>query len=130
MSFEKLGRNWLAAVEGLQDYQKQHPGAERTDPKLVEKQKKVTEERLATEAYNRYTISVRGAPSKVYRILARARVEKEFETLLTTTMPSPTTQDEAIQHMRPLERLGGEFTAWMCKYVAGQSKEQSMDVDV
>jgi hypothetical protein len=41
-------------------------------------------------------------------------------------MPSPTVQDESIKRMRPLERLSGSHTAWMSKYVVGDS----MDVDI
>jgi hypothetical protein len=118
-TFQELRKNWLAAVEALEDYQKD-PGEGCRDPKLIEKQKKeVKKERLAMDAYNRYTIAVRGASSDVYGILVKAQVETEFATLLTTTMPSPTVQDETIQRMRPLERLGGGHTAWMSKYVVG-----------
>jgi hypothetical protein len=126
-TFQELRKNWLAAVEALEDYQKGHPGEECRDLKLVEKQKKeVKKERLAMDAYNRYTIAVRGASPNVLGILATAKVETEFATLLTTTMPSPTIQDEMIQRMRPLERLGGGHTAWMSKYAVGDL----MDVDV
>jgi hypothetical protein len=130
-TFQELRENWMAAVKALEDYQKKL-GKKCRDPKLVEKQKEVKEKKLAMDAYNRYTIAVRGASSNVYGILTKAKVEKEFESLLTTTMPSPTAQDKTIQHMRPLERLGGGsgHTAWMSKYVVGQSKEHSMDVDV
>jgi hypothetical protein len=36
-------------------------------------------------------------------------------------MPSHTAQDEVIQYVRPLERLGGKsgHTAWISKYVVG-----------
>ncbi|KIM80231.1 hypothetical protein PILCRDRAFT_9777 [Piloderma croceum F 1598] len=130
--FKRLTENWLAAVEALEDYQKWQPGKERTDPKLVEKQKEVKEAQLAMDTYNRYTIAVRGASADVYGILRTAKIETEFATLLTTMMPSPTAQDETIQHMRPLERLGGEsgHTTWMSRYVVGKSKEYSMDVDL
>jgi hypothetical protein len=125
-TFQELRKNWLTAVQALEDYQKRHPKKDR-DPKLVEKQKqKVKKERLAMDAYNQYTIAVCGASSDVYGILVKAQVETEFATLLTTTMPSPTIQDETIQRMRPLERLGGGHTAWMSKYVVGDL----MDVDV
>ncbi|KIM86830.1 hypothetical protein PILCRDRAFT_4708 [Piloderma croceum F 1598] len=121
--FKILRNDWLAAVEALEDYQKGQVKKERTDPKLVEKQKKVKEARLAMDAYNRYTIAVRGASADVYGILRMAKIETEFATLLTSTMPSPTAQDETIQHMRPLERLGSEsgHTAWMSRYVVGES---------
>src|SRR6266478_5109421 len=47
LSFQELGKNWLDAVTALEVYQRTYPDAGRTDPQLVEKQKKVTEERLA-----------------------------------------------------------------------------------
>ena len=78
----------------MEDYQKGCPGEERRDPKLVEKQNEVKKERLAMDANNRYTIAVRGASASAYGIL---KVETEFATLLTTTMPSPIVQDETIQ---------------------------------
>jgi uncharacterized membrane protein YcgQ (UPF0703/DUF1980 family) len=125
-TFQELRKNWLTAVQALEDYQKRYPKKDR-DPKLVEKQKqKVKKERLAMDAYNRYTIAVCGASSDVYGILVKAQVETEFANLLTITMPSPTIQDETIQRMWPLERLGGGHTAWMSKYVVGDL----MDVDV
>ena len=130
--FQKLTQNWLTAVKALGKYQAEHPEKKRQkDPKLVEKQNKVKEERAAMDAYNRYTIAVRGASASVYGILDKAKVQTEFATLLAITMPSPTAQDEMIQHMRPLERLGREsgHNAWMSRYVVGESKEHLMDVD-
>jgi len=61
-----------------------------TDPKLVEKQKEVKEMwgAMDHDAYNRYTIVVRGASVDVYGILRTAPIETEFATLLGTTMPS------------------------------------------
>ena len=129
--FQELTRNWLDAAKSLEEYQKRKPKKKRKDPKLVEMQRAVKETRLAMDAYNRYSIAIRGASANVYGILRKANVETAFATLLSITMPSPTAQDEAIQHMRPLERLGGEsgHTAWMSKYIAGESEEHSMDVD-
>ncbi len=118
--FQELTDNWLAAERALVR------GKEHRDPKLAEKQQNVKNTKLAMDAYNRYTIAVRGASSKVYGILVKAQVETEFATLLTATMPSPTVQDESIKRMRPLEWLSGSHTAWMSKYVVGDS----MDVDV
>lgn len=119
-SFQELTHNLLVADRALV-HRKEH-----SDPKLAEKQQNVKNTKLAMDAYNRYTIAVRGASSEVYGILGKAQVKTEFATLLTTTMPSPTIQDESIKHMRPLERLSGSHTAWMSKYVVGDS----MDVDV
>ena len=128
--FPRLRRNWLTAVEALDDCQKKHSRKKRRDPELVKKQDKVKEERLAMDAYNRYTIAVRGASASVYGILSTAKVETEFAGLLATTMPSPTDQDETIQHMRPLERLGSKsgHSAWMTRYVPRESEENLMDV--
>ncbi len=128
--FRILRQNWLSAVEATEKYQAEHPAKKRkTDPKFVEKQNHVKEERAAMDAFNRYTIAIRGTSASVYGILDKAKVKTEFATLLAVTMPSPTAQDEMIQHMRPLERLGREsgHTAWMSKYVTGESK---MDVDL
>jgi len=131
--FQKLAESRLVAVEALRDYQAQagQPVKGRTDPKLVKKQKEVKEAQMAMDSYNRYTIAVRGVSADVYGILRKANIETEFATLLSTTMPSPTPQDDAIQHMRPLERLGGgsSHNAWMSNYVARKSEEHSMDVD-
>ena len=131
--FQKLTQNWLTAVKALGKYQAEHPEKKRKkDPKLVEKQNEVKEERVAMDAHNRYTIAIRGASASVYGILDKAKVKTEFATLLAITMPSPTAQDEMTQHMRPLERLGREsdHTAWMSRYVVGESKEHFMDVDL
>ncbi|KAF8806748.1 hypothetical protein BYT27DRAFT_7223930 [Phlegmacium glaucopus] len=132
--FQILRQNWLTAIEALEQYQASHPEKKRKkqDPKLVKKQDDVKKERLALDAYNRYSIAVRGALPSVYGTLVTAKVEREFATLLATTMPSPTAQDEMIQHMRPLERLGRKsgHTAWMSRYVVGESEEDLMDVDL
>lgn len=130
--FQSLTENHLVAVEALRDYQAQAgQPVELTDPELVEKQKEVKKARVTMDTYNRYTIAVRGVSADVYGILRKAKIETEFATLLGTTMPSPTPQDDAIQHMRPLERLGGGsgHNAWMSNYVARKSEEHSMDVD-
>jgi hypothetical protein len=91
----------------------------------------VKEARVTMDIYNRYTIAIRGSSADPYGILHTANIAKEFATLLSTTMPSPTPQDDALQHMRPLERLGGRsgHNAWMSNYVARKSEEHSMDVD-
>ena len=131
--FQKLTQNWLTAVQALGKYQAGHPEKKRKiDSKLVEKQNEVKEGRVAMDAYNRYTIAIRGASASVYGILDNAKVKTEFATLLAITMPSPAVQDEMIRHMRPLERLGREsgHTAWMSRYVMGESKEHLMDIDL
>ena len=131
--FQSLTESHLVAAEPLRDYpaQERQPVKERTVPKLVKKQKEVKEARVTMDSYNRYTIAVRGVSADVYGILRKANIETEFATLLSTMMPSPTPQDDAIQHMRPLERLGGGsgYNAWMTNYVARKSEEHWMDVD-
>jgi len=137
--FQELTENWLDAAKSLEEYRKRkkpkyrkrNPEKKPKDPKLVEKQRVVKEARLAMDTYNRYSIAVRGASADEYGILRKANVETAFATLLSITMPSPAAQDRAIQRMRPLERLGREsgHTAWMSKYVVGESEEHSMDVD-
>ena len=119
--FPILTENWLAAATSLEDYLKGQPGKGRTDPTLIEKQEEVKNMRREMDAYNRYTITIRGASADVYGILRKAKIETAFATLLSTTMPSPTAQDEAMKRMRPLERLGGEsgHSAWMSAYVVG-----------
>ena len=124
--FQNLTEDWLAAAKTLNKV----PRGRRKGPGFIEKQKVVKEKRLAMDAYNRYSIAVRGASSDVYGILRKAKVERAFSTLLSITMPSPTVQDTTIQHMQPLERLGREsgHTVWMSKYV-GKGEEDFMDVD-
>ena len=128
--FLRLRRNWLTTVEALEDYQKEHPRKKCRDRESVEKQDKVKEERLAMDTYNRYTIAVHGASSSIYGILSTAKVETEFASLLATTMPSPTDQDETIQHMRLLRWLGSKsgHSAWMTRYLPTESEENLMDV--
>ena len=131
--FRRLADSHLVAVEALQDYkaQAEPPVKGVKDPDLIQKQTEVKTALATMDTYNRYTIAVRGISPDVYGILREANIETEFATLLSTTMPSPTPQDDAIQHMRPLERLGGGsgHNAWMSNYVARKSEEHSMDVD-
>ena len=123
--FQKLTQDWLAAAKTLSEV----PEERCKGPGFIEKQKVVKEKRLAMDAYNRYSIAVRGASPDVYGILRKANVERAFSTLLSITMPSPTVQDTKIQRMQPFERLGRKsgHTAWMSKYRKG--KEDFMDVD-
>ena len=125
--FQELTKN---SVKALEKYQAEH--RRKKDPKLVEKQNEAKEERPAMDSHNRYTIAIRGVSASVYGILDKANVKTQFATLLAIMMPSPTAQDEMIQHMRPLERLGREsgHTAWMSRYVVEESKERLMDVDL
>jgi hypothetical protein len=74
---------------------------------------KVEEKRLAMDFCNRYSISVRGASPDVYGILKEADIVEQFANLLRVTMPSPTPEDKAIQHMRPHD---GANADWMRDY--------------
>ena len=93
--------------------------------------KEVEDEQLKMDAYNRFTISVRGKSPDIYGVLNKANIVEEFATLLSVTLPSPTVQDIAIQHMRPLERLddASAHTAWVSVYGVGDSEDEPMDVD-
>jgi hypothetical protein len=88
------------------------------DPERTKLRNNVKATRAKMDAYNRYTINVRGASSTAYGSLKEANIVTEFATLVKVTMPSPTAQDVALQHMRPLERLGEDsgYTAWMTDY--------------
>jgi hypothetical protein len=101
--FEELSGGLMTAVTDLETHQKQPTKDRATTERL---KKKVKEARLAVDSCNMYSISVRGASPDVYGILREANIVKEFATLLSITMPSPSNQDLTMQHMRPLERLG------------------------
>ena len=133
-AFEKLQCEWMDALKELNTYRSQKEikqqrkrGQDATEKKLLQA---VHGARVNMDAYNRFMVSVRGASSDVYGILKTANIAEEFASLLSVTMPSPTTQDTAIQCMRPLERLGETaHTAWMSTYVVGGSEDEPMDVD-
>jgi hypothetical protein len=122
--FRDLTEQWVHAAKTLKQYKR---SATRTEIQLKKLKDDVKAKRLAMDCCNRYSVCVRGATSDVYGILLKADIAREFATLLKITMPSPTDQDSAIQHMRPLERLGSKshYTAWMSNYVVtGQGDEQ------
>jgi len=125
--FGTLVNNWLTAAQGLANYQ----AVNKKDPKLVVMKKAVEETQYEMDQYNRYTIVARGASVDVYGILSEANIVKEFAALLKTTLPSPTEENETIQHMRPFERLGDKsgHMAWMTKYAVPESGDEDMDVD-
>ena len=86
-------------------------------------EKKASDAQLAVDSYNRYSISVRGASPKVYKILGEAKIVKEFATLFSIVMPESDAERTRL-HMRPLEHLskGSPHTDWMWKY--GVSNER------
>ena len=81
--------------------------------------------RVAMDAYNRYSVNVRGTSSMTYGCLKEANIVTEFAALIKVTMPSPTAQDVPLQHMRPLECLGegSAYMAWMTDY--GEESDSS-----
>ena len=126
--FRDLTEKWVDAVKTLQEYQQSETRNEIQFKKLKDDVKAM---RLAMDCCNRFSVCVRGATSGVYSILNKADIAREFVTLLKVTMPSPTAQDSAIQHMRPLEHLGNKthYTDWMSKYVVTGEEDQDM-IDV
>jgi hypothetical protein len=81
---------------------------------------------LEMDAYNRFTLSVRGASPDVYGILMEANIVKAFESLLNVILPPSFNENPVFRHMRPLERLDdiSGHTAWM-----HDIGNYSMDVD-
>jgi hypothetical protein len=88
------------------------------DPERTKLLDNVKTTRAAMDAYNQYTVNVRGASPTAYGSLKEANIVSQFATLIKVTMPSPTAQETILQHMRPLERLGEDsaYTAWMTDY--------------
>jgi hypothetical protein len=117
--FQQLRKDWLTAISNL-DHQKT---LKPTKAELKELWKDVKVKQQAMDSCNRYSIAVRGASSDVYGILQEARIVGEFTTLLDITS-SLSAQDEALQHMRPLEHLGNtsSHTDWMRNYVVSSSE--------
>jgi hypothetical protein len=120
--FQALVDGWGIAVKSLALYQEK----KKTNKKAIQKlQEDIKAARLAMDSYNRYSIAVRGADCNTYGILKEANIVQEFATLLGITNPPPTSQDIALQHMRPSERLGetSPHTNWMLEYVVANSDD-------
>ena len=117
--FPKLTEDWRNASAKLATQK----GCKQTKKAAKAQEKEVQEKQLAMDLYNRYSVSVRGASPKVYGILRKARIEKEFDTLLSVTLPSPAHSDILIQQMQPLEHLKGAYTAWMSNYIIATENE-------
>ncbi|KIM44537.1 hypothetical protein M413DRAFT_25012 [Hebeloma cylindrosporum] len=133
--FEDLQKQWTSALQLLQEYKdqklkprKREVGKDQEEVRLL---KDVEIKRLAMDAYNRYTISVRGASPEVYGVLKKANIAEAFATLLSVTLPSPTAHDTTIQQMKPLERLGATsaHTDWMSVYVVGGPEDSEIAID-
>jgi hypothetical protein len=119
--FQKLIDEWISA---LKKHQKQ------TKETLKKLEAAVTEARSAIESCNRYSIFVRGTSPEVYGILNEAGIAKEFKTLFSVTMPSPTDCTDTMQCMRPFERLGkSTHMAWMTEFPE-EEPEDSDENDV
>lgn len=99
-----------------------------TGPELAEKQKAEKIARQKMDAYNRYTIAVRGASADIYGILGTTNIETAFANLLQITMPPPTVEDEVpvCQHIERLVGYESGHTAWMLEY---SGAFDDMDVD-
>ncbi|KIL60391.1 hypothetical protein M378DRAFT_26527 [Amanita muscaria Koide BX008] len=69
----------------------------------------------------RYSISVRGASNDTYGILSEAGIEQEFGTLFKITALLPSSQNNMIQHMCPLQQFSDGYIAWMDKYGVGKT---------
>ena len=115
--FRNLTRDWINAANRLNDYLNQRNPE---DNEVRKQRKNIDAKRQAMDFCNRYTISVRGASPCSYGILNEAKIALEFKNLLSITVPSPTLQDETLQHMRPLEHLGecSSHTRWMLDCVS------------
>jgi hypothetical protein len=110
--FRARAEAFSQAVTNLAKYKKG------TSPDKKKLKQEVIDKREAMDNINRYSIFVRGASSDVYGILTEAEINDEFRTLLHITMPSPTSQCSAIQHMRPMERLDdvSHHMEWMSDF--------------
>jgi hypothetical protein len=123
--FEDLWNKWISAQQCLQEHKSQQGETRKRkagkDHKEVQLLGDIADTQVAMETYNRFTICVRGASEEVYGVLKTANVAQAFATFLSTTMPPPTAQDTATQHMRPLDHLSdaSAHTAWMSVYVSG-----------
>lgn len=127
--FRNLTQNWARDLDRFQTSKGQ--AVKPTKAETQELQNAVQKSRQAMDFYNRYFISVRGASDDVYGILKEAKIEKEFETFLSVTMPAPTDQDDTMEYMRPLESLRdhSRHTAWMLEYSTNQVDDEDMSVD-
>ena len=115
----------LATAAGKYAVRLQQVGKDKTDPELTALKMTLNEAQLATDMYNRYAISIRGATPQVYQILETAKIANDFATLLDITTRVSGKEKATIQHMCPLERLddGSNHTAWMAEYVVPEAME-------
>lgn len=129
-AFQGLWVAWEGALGALEKYRKTakkgKKGRKNRKKKLIDN---VRTTRAAVDAYNRYTVNIRGASDTTYGSLKEANIVTQFATLIKVTMPSPTAQEAVLQHMRPLERLGEDsaYTAWMTDYGEGETIDSEDD---
>jgi len=140
-AFKALWTAWEVAFRTLKMYEEKKAKEKKARKKGQEKGRKDPERtkllhnvkttRAAMDAYNRYSVNVRGASPTAYGSLKAANIVTQFATLMTVTMPSPTAQEALLQQMRPLERLGegSAYTAWMTDYGEGEDATDSSDGD-
>lgn len=123
--FKDLRNEWISTRQCLQEHiaqkgetRKRKAGKDHREVQLLGD---IANRQVAMDTYNRFTICVRGASEEVYGVLKTANIAKAFATFLSTTMPPPTAQNTATQHMRPLDHLSdtSAHTAWMLLYVGG-----------
>ena len=119
--FEICKREWEDAVKAVEERKKRRVHLGNNSESVV---KNMINKRMKMDGCNRFSISVRG--TSCYGILNKLQLARQFKSLVDFTFPLPNEQD---QHMRPLERLGGEHTAWMSKYAERDSEEYLMDVE-
>jgi len=124
--FSKLTTTLATAAEKYA-VRLQQVGKNKTDPELTALKTTFNEAQLATDMYNRYAISIRGASPQEYQILQTAEIANDFASLLDVTTRVSGKEKATIQHMCPLERLddGSNHTAWMAEYVP----EVKMELD-
>jgi hypothetical protein len=136
-AFKALWAVWEVALSTLKQYEEKKGQENRrkrkkkrqNDPERIKLLYDVKTTRAAMDAYNRYSINVRGASSTAYGSFKEANIVTQFATLIKVTMPSPTAQEAVLQHMRPLEHLGegSAYTAWMTDYGEEKGATDSSD---
>jgi len=96
--------------------------------------KKFLESQQAMDSFNRYAIAIRGASPEVYGVLETAGIQRQFQSLLSVTLPSKESGQPSLRSMRPLEHLDAmrPHTAWMTdfKVVDSETGEDESEVEI
>jgi len=126
--FKGLWDAWESALKQLNEYEEIN-GKKKEDYERKKLLQNFKAARAKMDAYNRYSINVRGALPATYGCLKEANIVTQFATLIRVTMPSPTSREAVLNHMRPLERLGegSAHTAWMTDYRGEDATGSSSD---